>query len=49
MDSGGIRLVAKLPSEPRARPQDELELALPLAKLRVFDAESEQALPVALA
>jgi multiple sugar transport system ATP-binding protein len=49
IDSGGVRLVAKLPSEPRARPQDELELALPLAKLHVFDAESERALPVALA
>jgi multiple sugar transport system ATP-binding protein len=46
LDSGGVRLVAKLPSDPRARPQDELELALPLAKLHVFDAESERALPV---
>jgi multiple sugar transport system ATP-binding protein len=49
LDSGGTRLVAKLPSDPRARPQDELELALPLAKLHVFDAETERALPAALA
>jgi multiple sugar transport system ATP-binding protein len=46
VDSGGVRLVAKLPSEPRARPGDQVELALPVAKLHVFDAESEQALPV---
>jgi multiple sugar transport system ATP-binding protein len=46
LDSGGVRLVAKLPADPRARPQDELELALPLAKLHVFDAETERALHV---
>jgi multiple sugar transport system ATP-binding protein len=46
LDSGGVRLVAKLPSEPRARPSDELELTLPVAKLHVFDAESERALEV---
>jgi multiple sugar transport system ATP-binding protein len=46
LDSGGVRLIAKLPSEPRARSGDQVELALPLAKLRVFDAESEQAIEV---
>jgi multiple sugar transport system ATP-binding protein len=46
IDADGVRLVAKLPSEPRARTGDQIELALPLAKLHVFDAESEQALAV---
>jgi multiple sugar transport system ATP-binding protein len=47
LDAGGVTLIAKLPSEPRGRPGDELELAVRLAKLHVFDAESEQVLPVA--
>jgi multiple sugar transport system ATP-binding protein len=46
IDADGVRLVAKLPSEPRARTGDQVELALPLAKLHVFDAESEQALEI---
>jgi multiple sugar transport system ATP-binding protein len=46
LDAGGVRLVAKLPSEPRARSGDQVSLALPLGKLHVFDAESEQALEV---
>ena len=46
LDAGGVALVAKLPAEPRARPGEELELAVPVAKLHVFDAESEDALPL---
>jgi multiple sugar transport system ATP-binding protein len=46
LDASGTRLVAKLPSEPRGRLGERVELAVPLAKLRVFDAETEQALPV---
>ena len=45
----GVRLIAKIPSEPRARPGEQVELALPVKKLHVFDAETEQALDVARA
>jgi multiple sugar transport system ATP-binding protein len=44
VDVAGRRLVAKLPAEPRARPGDRLRLSLPLAKLHLFDAETEEAL-----
>jgi multiple sugar transport system ATP-binding protein len=44
VDAAGVALVAELPAEPRAQPGEQLELALPLAKLHVFDAESELAL-----
>jgi multiple sugar transport system ATP-binding protein len=46
LDAGGVALVARIPAEPRAQPAERLELVLPVAKLHVFDAESELALDV---
>jgi multiple sugar transport system ATP-binding protein len=47
LHAGEVQLVAKLPVEPRLAAGQSVTLAIPLAKLYLFDRESESAMPVA--
>jgi len=46
LHAGDIELVARVPVEPRAKPGQDVTLTMPPEKLHVFDAESEEAIPV---
>ena len=46
LHAGDVNLVARVPVEPRARPGQDVNLTLPPSKLHVFDAESEEAIPL---
>ncbi|MDQ3778162.1 MAG: sn-glycerol-3-phosphate ABC transporter ATP-binding protein UgpC [Actinomycetota bacterium] len=46
LHAGEVDLVARVPVEPRARPGQDVNLVLAPSKLHVFDAESEDAIPL---
>jgi ABC-type sugar transport system ATPase subunit len=44
LHAGEVTLVAKVPVEQRARPEQDVTLTLPADKLHLFDRESEESL-----